>query len=159
MSVDEEGFESGPIEAGESDFVPAFLARDLEEAEEYCELLSDHDIPARPGVDDGVASEAGGEQRLADRRGLTHGVPVLVPEALLDEASEVIADREEFSEFDEDDEEVEDDDDDELELTSLDADEAFIEDDEDDELADDDDDDDDETTDPDDMEEGDEDLY
>ena len=156
MSVDEEGFGSGPSEAGESDFVPAFLARDLDEAEEYCDLLSDHDIPARCGTDDEVAGEAGGEQRLADRRGLTHGVPVLVPEALLDEASEVIADREEFSEFDEDDEEVEDDDDDELELTDLDAEDAFIEDDEeDDELADDDD----EATDLDDLEEGDEDLY
>ena len=52
------------------------------------------------------------EHRAASRRGMTHGVPVLVPESLLDEASEIIADREGFGEF-EDEEETDEEEDEE----------------------------------------------
>ena len=82
MSVDDETGEGEPLEADSGEFVPAFFARDLQEAEEYCELLSDHDIPARAGVDEELA-KGDTEQRVAGRRGMTHGVPVLVPETLL----------------------------------------------------------------------------
>lgn len=113
MSVDDETGEGESFEVESGDFVPAFFARDLEEAEEYCELLSDHDIPARAGVDEELG-QGDSEQRVAGRRGMTHGVPVLVPETLLDEASEVIAGREDFADFEEgeeDDEEEEEEED------------------------------------------------
>jgi len=123
MSVDDETYGSDSFEADETDFVPAFFARDLDEAEEYCDLLSDHDIPARAGADSGLPDSEEAEQQLAGQRGMTHGVPVLVPESLLDEASEVIADREDFPDYD-DEEDEEDEDDDELELAELDEDDA-----------------------------------
>jgi hypothetical protein len=113
MSVDDETGEGESFEVEAGDFVPAFFARDLEEAEEYCELLSDHDIPARAGVDAELA-QGDSEQRVARRRGMTHGVPVLVPETLLDEASEVIADREDLADFSEDELEEDEDEDDEV---------------------------------------------
>lgn len=139
MSVDEDAFEPGPLKPDDDGFVPALFARDIEEAEQYRELLSDHDIPARAGPDDELADPDAddAEHRLAGRRGITHGVPVLVPEALLDEASEIIADREEFAEFDEEDDDL-DEDEDEDELIELDPDEedAFVDDEEDDGLSD-----------------------
>ena len=99
MASKEDEFE--PADAEEySDFVPAVFARNMEEAEEYRELLNEHDIPAMVGSQD--------EEENAPRRGMTRGVPVLVPEVLLDEASEIIADlEEEQDEFDEDEEETE----------------------------------------------------
>ena len=104
-------FEESRENIGE--FVPAVFARNAEDAEEYRELLEDHDIPAIIGVDDEEEKESVG--RAGRRRGLSHGVPVLVPEALLDEASEIIADREENDDFVENDEEDEDDDEEEEE--------------------------------------------
>jgi len=97
---------------GDDDYVPALFARNMEEAEEYCELLSDHDIPARAGTDEEPLDQADPDHRAAGRRGMTHGVPVLVPESLLDEASEVIADREDFAGFDDDEDDEEEDEDD-----------------------------------------------
>jgi hypothetical protein len=76
------------------DFVPAVFARSQDEAERYSELLNDHDIPTIVGAanEDEDGPESGGG-------GITHGLAVLVPDALLDEASEVIADRENLAEF------------------------------------------------------------
>jgi len=155
MSVDEEAFQSDSVEPGEGDLVPVLFARNLEEAEEYCDLLSDHDIPARPGMDDELPEEKEGEQRLAGRRGMTHGVAIFVPETLLDEASEVIADREEFGDLEEDDEDVDEEDEEVLGLTGLDPQEALLDDDEDDELFDEDD----EEEDLDDLEDDEEELF
>lgn len=89
------------------DFVPAVFARSLEEAEDYRQLLDDHDIPAIIG-DEGPSADA--EGKPAPRAGFSHGLPVLVPEALLDEAGEVIAERDETDAFGlvEDDDEEED---------------------------------------------------
>ncbi len=109
MPAEDEPFD--PETFSDGDYVPAFFARDIAEAEEYCELLSDHEIPARAGLDAELLDEADPDHRAASHRGMTHGVPVLVSERLLDEASEVIADRDDFSDF-EDDDEVDDDDDD-----------------------------------------------
>ena len=95
------------------DYVVVFFAKSIVEAEEYCELLSDHDIPARAGLDEEFLGEVDPEHRAASRRGMTHGVPVLVPESLLDEASEVIADREDFDEFEDDEDADEEEDEDE----------------------------------------------
>jgi hypothetical protein len=116
-----------------TDFVPAVFARSFEEAERYRELLDDHDIPAIIGNDEEDEEKVG---KKSKGRGMTRGVPVLVPEVLLDEASEVIADREEIDEFEtaEDDlAEDEDEEDDEFELTEeldLEDEEQFEDDDE-----------------------------
>jgi len=93
------------------DFVPAVFAKDAQEAETFSELLKDHDIPAICGHGDTKDPAKGPVAAVA---GMTHGVPVLVPEELLDEASEVIADRENTPEFclDDDDEEDEEEEDD-----------------------------------------------
>jgi len=88
--------------------VPAVFARSVKEAEVYRELLEDHDIPAVVAGDDDVEHLGEGTAEL------THGVPIMVPEPLLDEAGEVIADREDLVPFQSDDEEddaFEDDDD------------------------------------------------
>jgi len=81
-----------------ADFVPALIAPSREEAELYCELLNDHDIPAMIGGEDIKAEPNEEEGELLCRR-IARGVPVLVPEALLDEASEIIADRENIEDF------------------------------------------------------------
>ena len=111
-----------PVDKGKSktpedkqnDFVPAVFAKDAGEAESYSELLRDHDIPAICGS--GEAPKKNGESGKKDRRvRMTHGIPVLVPEDLLDEASEIIADRENLTVLglnaaDEDEEEEDEDD-------------------------------------------------
>ena len=111
MPAEEEPFDSESFD--KDDYVPAFFARSLAEAEEYCELLSDHEIPARTGLDEELLVDADPDHRAASRLGMTHGVPVLVPESLLDEASEVIADREDLAEFEEESEEADEQEDEE----------------------------------------------
>mgnify|MGYP006294369333 CR=1 FL=1 len=93
------------------EFVTSIVARSPAEAEEYCELLQDHDIPTVIGAPDEDEQLADGGTR---GKQITHGVPVLVPETLLDEASEIIADREDAADkllVDDEDEEFEDEDD------------------------------------------------
>ena len=92
MAREDESFDLD--ENGRAEFVPAVFGRSIEEAEKYRQLLDDHDIPAIIGDDEDVA-----EGDASRRQGMTRGVPVLVPEAMLDEASEVIADREELDEY------------------------------------------------------------
>jgi hypothetical protein len=95
-----------PHDEAYQDFVPAVFARSQDEAERYSELLNDHDIPTKVGA---ANEDEGGSEASAGR--MTHGLAVLVPDALLDEASEVIADRENLAEFgltEEEDEEEED---------------------------------------------------
>lgn len=86
-----------PEEQEYADFVPVVMARSTDEAEQYCELLSDHDIPALVGSNK-VDSPAN-NGKLASGCGVTRGVPVLVPAELLDEAGQIIADREDVDEF------------------------------------------------------------
>ena len=83
----------GPLGSEAEDFVPAVVARNPEEAEEYRELLNDHDIPAILHTDDEEPPAKAGRTRPAGGKIVSRGVAVLVPEALLDEASEIIADR------------------------------------------------------------------
>lgn len=92
---------------GHSNFVPVVLARNEEEAMEYQELLGDHDIFATftmSGNDGGINADALRSQ-------MSRGIPVMVPDVLLDEASEIIADREDVDEFAVDGEGFDDDDD------------------------------------------------
>jgi hypothetical protein len=103
MPPKEEPYESSGEEY--SDFVPAVFARNMQDAERYCELLEDHDIPAILGTEDEETEEK--SLKKARTRRMTHGVPVLVPEVLLDEASIVIADREDIDEYEDEEEEDE----------------------------------------------------
>ena len=84
----------GPYESEAEDFVPAVVARSHEEAEEYRELLNDHDIPAILQTDEEEPPGKAARARPPGVQGISRGVAVLVPEAMLDEASEIIADRE-----------------------------------------------------------------
>lgn len=120
-----------------SEFVPAVIARDAEEAEYYRALLSDNDIPVQVGP-----SQPAGEED--PQREISHGLPVLVPEDKLDEASEIIAEGEDIEGFDQEDgEELEDeeeaigDEEDELEDEEFEDDEEEgLEDEEDEDLED-----------------------
>lgn len=114
MPAEEEPFDIESFD--KDDYVPAFFARNIAEAEEYCQLLGDHEIPARAGLDEELLADADPDHRAASRRGMTHGVPVLVPECLLDEASEIIADREGFDEFGDEEETDEEEDEDDFGL-------------------------------------------
>ena len=98
-----------------SDFVPAVVARSADEAEQYRELLDDHDIPAIIGTDEDLPAEEDGEGARPDPI-VVRGVPVMVPETLLDEASKIISDRQEFNGFSLGEDEFEDEDEDEFEL-------------------------------------------
>ena len=86
MPLDEDDEVENSAE-GFDDFVPAVFAKNADEAEQYRELLEDNDIPAMIGDPDELDDAAPSPRR----RRISRGVPVLVPEALLDEASEVIA--------------------------------------------------------------------
>ena len=108
-----------PSEQEHREFVPAVFARSVEEAEQYCDLLDDHDIPAIVGDEE----VEGAKNKRTGR--MSRGVPVLVPEALLDEASEIIADRENVDEFEVDEEEAEEEEEEEDEELELEGEEAL----------------------------------
>ncbi len=82
--------------------VAVVVARSIEHAETFRELLEDHDIPSMLGTEDDL-DRANDASNVEGESPMTPGVPVLVPERLLDEASEIIADREDFDELNEDD--------------------------------------------------------
>lgn len=106
MARDEDAFDNPP--AG-SDFVPVVVARSVEDAEMFRELLEDHDIPSILGTEENIQETGTDSDDLGEA--MTHGVPVLVPEGLLDEAGEIIADREDFEELSEEDDFDEEDED------------------------------------------------
>lgn len=139
--------EEDPIDFSKDDeLVPVVYGRDEDEAEEYRQLLEDHEIEATVGFD--ALAETPED---TDDRAISRGIPVLVPDSLLDEASEIIADREDTEDFEVEDEFEEDEEEEEDEF-SLELDEeelvsgpaGYLDDDdelEDDELFEDDDDD------------------
>ena len=67
-----------------NDLVPAIVARSAKEAEDYRALLVEHDIPAV------LAPQAAADGARMGR--VSRGISVLVPDSLLDQASEIIAD-------------------------------------------------------------------
>lgn len=80
--------------------VPAVYARSVAEADQYAQLLLDHDIPHV--VDEDYEPDA-----PADAAARNGSVPVLVPESFLDEARDIIAEFDEMVPFtDEDDQPV-----------------------------------------------------
>ena len=113
-----DGIRSGEMD----DYVPAIFARTPEEAEEYCQVLEDHDIPAV--VDEEFEPlRKGGKAR--------QGVAVLVPQSRVEDARAFIAELEELEKLAEEDE-LDADDDEEEEK----EDEAVVADEEDDLEAD-----------------------
>ncbi|MFP4053153.1 MAG: hypothetical protein ACLFV7_04740 [Phycisphaerae bacterium] len=113
MPVDDDFDAMDEKEYGE--FVPAVFARNEEDAEKYREILEDHDIPVVLSDETGP-QDPDEEEPAVPRRNMTRGVAVMVPDALLDEASEIIADREDTEEFEEDDELFDDEEEDEFDL-------------------------------------------
>ena len=115
MSENEDSFDED--EMGE--FVPAVVARSAEEAETYRVLLDDHDIPAIVATDEEL-DELAQCGKAIHRGTVSHGMPVFVPESLLDEAGQIISEREGFGDLDLAAKEILDDDD-ESELDVLDG--------------------------------------
>ena len=93
-------------------YVPAIYARNLVEAEFYKSLLVARDIPAI--IEDAASESVGIPASIVGQ-----GVPVLVPDVMLDEASEILAEHEdiqedeELADYEETDEQYDDFDDDE----------------------------------------------
>jgi len=97
------------VEADElADYVPVVYAASADEAEWYRQLLEDHDVPAL------VDEEYGGPPPEGAPAGARR-VPVLVPELMLEESKEFIAELDDMDDFvaddalDESDDEDEDD--------------------------------------------------
>ena len=89
----------------EQTMVTAMFAGSLDEAERCCELLKENGIPATLGESDDKRRKSGA------------GIPLLVPEPLLESASEILSARTEdelAGGLDADEEDEEDDDDDEF---------------------------------------------
>lgn len=133
MSPDDDEITDGN-HPGQGEFVPAVIARTLDEAEALREFLEDHDIPVLLGRQP-VEGNAKGRGSAAAR-----GVAVLVPEELLDEASEIIAECDEMDEYeadeDEDLEEDDEEDDEEEDAEGLELEEEELDEEEDDEEED-----------------------
>ncbi|NQU75594.1 MAG: hypothetical protein HQ546_04665 [Planctomycetes bacterium] len=103
-----------------AEYIPVVYARDDEQAEQYKDILTDHDIIAIIGVDEhgeGISK--------------TDGIPVLVPRDMANEAEEVIEKYEEMDGIvvnsDEFEDKDENDDDEDVSLVPLDADDLFLE--------------------------------
>ncbi len=99
-------------EDDESDFVPVVIVPSGDKAERFCQLLDDHDIPAVVATDNEIADSKDSESRVAPLAGTTQGVAVLVPAALLGDASQVIADFEDTERFQAADDELDEDEED-----------------------------------------------
>lgn len=93
----EENESIGPEE--QDDYVPLMHAKNMDQAEEYCLMLEDNDIPAM--VDDDYTPRRKGGK----------GVPVLVPATLLEEAKAILEELEEEAQEEEVDTEEEEEDD------------------------------------------------
>lgn len=99
-------------------FVPVVVAGSAEEAEQFRQLLADHDIPVVIDTDEGLEGLAEALPDEDDSDEMEQGIAVLVPEGMLDEAGTVLAEREEFDVLAEEDVADEDDDDgDDVDLT------------------------------------------
>lgn len=92
----------------EEDFLPVVYARSADEAQEYQQLLEDHDIPVKIGDEDDES------QSGKDKKKRAVGIPLMVPEDRLDEASDIIANQEE--EVEDEDEDFDDDEDEDQEV-------------------------------------------
>ncbi len=76
--------------------MPVAYAHSFEQADWYCQLLEDHDIPAI--TDEDYKPPPGGKSDHHHR-----GVPILVPESMLADATECIQQLDEMENFGEED--------------------------------------------------------
>jgi hypothetical protein len=112
-----------------SDYVPVVVAHDEEEAERYVQLLQDHDIPAMLGTEEDLLVAMAADEDDDDDGGLSDGSVVLVPSDHYDEASEFIAELDDFDGIEhlEDGEVTEDDEEEEISLQPEDMDDSLVE--------------------------------
>ena len=89
MALDEDDSEAMDVDELD-DFIPVVYAEDLAEAERYCQVLVDHDIPA-------IVDEEYEDADSADDAGIRQGVAVLAPAALGEEAGSLIEQFEEMN--------------------------------------------------------------
>jgi len=112
------------------DFVPVVYARSDTEADRYCQMLEDHDVPA-------LVDEQYEPTEPSAQPGLVGGVPVLVPQSLLDEARQIVTEFDEMDTLIEVDDDDEDEDEDEEFFSSNDGrDPADLDDEDDEQLPD-----------------------
>jgi len=98
----------------QTQFVAVVIARSIEQAEEFRDLLDDHDIPVIVGPDDEQVKVTGPIESEMGAANPVHGIAVLVPEAMLDDAGAVIAQREDFGHLAGDEDPPDDEDDEEF---------------------------------------------
>ena len=89
MALDEDDFEAMDLDE-QDDFIPILYAEDLAEAERYCQVLVDHDIPA-------IVDEDYEDIDSLDDAGIRQGIAVLAPSALGEEAGSLIEQFEEIN--------------------------------------------------------------
>lgn len=124
--------QENPAEGQE--FVPVVFARSDDEAEEYRQLLEDHEIDVAVGFEE--LDERG--ECVAETTRNRRGVPVLVPEIYLDEASEIISERDDLEdefELDGNEDETEDEEDEDDFSLELDEEEEIFEEEEEDDFV------------------------
>ncbi len=123
MVEEEDAYED--IDGEYDEYVLVVIARNADEVEKYRQVLEDHDIPVITGDD-----ERGDGNDRRPPRSLAGGcVRILVPEPLLDEASETIANMDETDECALSEEDLDEEEDEEEELGLVDEVEPDLEDD------------------------------
>ena len=81
----------------DDDFVPAIFAHSSLEVSACIEILANHDIQTIVGDERDLERDE--MEHIAWSAGMTHGIPVLVPEALLDESGSILAGRDDIDGF------------------------------------------------------------
>jgi hypothetical protein len=105
------------VEYDPTDYVLAFRAHSTAQAEAFCQLLEDHEIPAL------VGEEAEDVLNVDELPAPREGIAICVPETFLEEAQEIVADMEDCEDF----EDFEDDLDAEDEESEIDFDDGMSE--------------------------------
>lgn len=95
------------LETKTDKLVPVVFADSIKEAAEHCQLLDDHGIKAFAGADQDENTPV--VNPVADEDEISHGVPVLVHKSDIDEAHEIISEREDLNTLALDDDEFSDD--------------------------------------------------
>ena len=95
------------------EFVPVAFAGSMQDAADYCQLLEDHGIEAFADNGGGADGKIEDDDIYADAT-IPHGIPVFVNKSDVDEASEIISERDDVGAFGLDDKLDEDDDEDDF---------------------------------------------
>jgi len=94
------------------ELVPVLFADSTEEAAEYCQLLEDHGVKATTdsGNNNPIADSKVDEDDKTDADDVSHGIPVFVYKSDVEEANEVISERDDLAAFALDEDELDEDD-------------------------------------------------